>query len=84
MLLHMWIISPTVTYSCATWAMKQADGENLDRWERKILRKIFGGKMVNGRYERLPNEELMEMYGRPKIINVDTLKEWRCKEWEKR
>lgn len=61
------IIRPTVTYGCETWAMKKYDEEKLERWERKMLRRIFGGIKTEDGWRRRTNEELRNIYKEPLI-----------------
>ena len=37
-------------------------------WERKVLRKISGGKVENGQWERRTNNELEVLYREPNVI----------------
>ena len=37
------IIRPVVTYASETWTLNKQDEMKLETWERKTLRKIFGG-----------------------------------------
>uniref|UniRef100_A0A6P7GWI7 Uncharacterized protein LOC114347641 n=1 Tax=Diabrotica virgifera virgifera TaxID=50390 RepID=A0A6P7GWI7_DIAVI len=41
------VIRPIVTYASETWVTTKKHQELLLVWERKILRKIFGGKNLN-------------------------------------
>ncbi|XP_072376152.1 uncharacterized protein [Diabrotica undecimpunctata] len=38
------VIRPTVTYGSEVWTIEKENTEKLKRWERKILRPIYGGK----------------------------------------
>ena len=42
--LYETVISPTVLYGCETWILNQTTKEILRRWERKLFRRILGGK----------------------------------------
>ena len=42
------IVRPTLTYACETWIMTNKMKQRLEIWERKILRRIFGGKQTEG------------------------------------
>lgn len=62
------IIRPITLYGCETWIMTGKVEKKLEIWERKVLRKIFGGvKTEEGEWRRRTNREIMELYGRPKI-----------------
>lgn len=65
------IIRPSVTYACEAWTMNKNYEEKLERWERKNLRKIFGGiKLRDGEWRRRTNKEVMEIYKNPTITNI--------------
>ena len=64
------VIRPVVTYASELWSMNGAEQERLRVWERKVLRKIFRGKMEDGVWKRRTNQELMEMYENPNIVSV--------------
>ncbi|KAF0749242.1 Uncharacterized protein FWK35_00023272, partial [Aphis craccivora] len=57
------MIRPIALYACETWATTKTDEQNLARFERKVLRQIFGPRrnQNTGEYERRKNEE--GMYG---------------------
>lgn len=57
------VIRPTVLYGCELWAMKTTDKVKLEVWERKTLRKIFGGKKENELIVRRTNAEVMNLFG---------------------
>lgn len=40
------VIRPIVIYGSEVWTMKAEEQKMLGVWERKVLRKIFGGKKV--------------------------------------
>ncbi|KAI4456722.1 hypothetical protein MML48_8g00003416 [Holotrichia oblita] len=61
--LYRTIIRPTVTYGRETWVMNKREAEKLEVWERKIFRRIFGGRKVNDHWERRSNQEIMRLYG---------------------
>uniref|UniRef100_A0A6P7GHM6 Uncharacterized protein LOC114342751 n=1 Tax=Diabrotica virgifera virgifera TaxID=50390 RepID=A0A6P7GHM6_DIAVI len=64
------VIRPIVLYASETWTMNKSEQVMLKVWERKVLRKIFGGKIWNGMWIRRPNVELEWMYGEPNIVGV--------------
>lgn len=63
------IIRPTLTYACETWVMTNKIRQRLEIWERKMLRKIFGGKQTEYGWERRTNEELYKLYNDTNIIS---------------
>lgn len=62
------IIRPIVTYASETWTLLKNDVRRLAVWERKILRRIYGPKIENGEWRIRTNEEVLELYGQPDII----------------
>ncbi|XP_018561479.1 uncharacterized protein LOC108903698 [Anoplophora glabripennis] len=64
------ILRPTVTYACKTWTMRKKEESKLEVWERKILRKIFGGIKVQNEFRRRTNKELEELYKNPNFVQV--------------
>lgn len=64
------IIRPVVTYGSETWTMTVQDTLLLNRFERKILRKIYGGvwDQQTVRYRRRTNNEVYELYNSPSIV----------------
>jgi hypothetical protein len=51
------LIIPVVTYSCEVWIIKKEDENVLRRFERKIIRRIYG-PVKQGREWRIRNEEI--------------------------
>ena len=49
----------TVTYGAATWTLTSKMEKMLMKWERKILRKIYGPTKENGQRRIKMNAELM-------------------------
>ncbi|KAF2892164.1 hypothetical protein ILUMI_14009 [Ignelater luminosus] len=39
-------------------------------WERQILKKIFGRKIVRKRWVRRTNQKLQQLYGEPNLVEV--------------
>ncbi|PSN43995.1 hypothetical protein C0J52_16482 [Blattella germanica] len=62
------IIRPIVTYASETWTLLKNDVRRLAVWERKILRRIYGPIIENGKWRIRTNEEVLEQYGQPNII----------------
>jgi hypothetical protein len=50
------LIRPVVTYGYEAWTMKKEDGNILRRFERKIIRRIYG-PVRQGREWRIRNNE---------------------------
>lgn len=67
------VIRPVVMYGSETWTMTVAEEELLRRWERKILRKIFGAVNEDGQWRIRRNKELEELYR-----NADLVTEIKC------
>uniref|UniRef100_V5GV43 Retrovirus-related Pol polyprotein n=1 Tax=Anoplophora glabripennis TaxID=217634 RepID=V5GV43_ANOGL len=60
--LYKTVITPVVTYASETWTLNKAEQTRLEVWERKILRKIFGGKRTEEGWFRRTNEEIKSLY----------------------
>jgi hypothetical protein len=56
------ILRPTLTYACETWVMTNKEKQRLEIWERKILRRIFGGKRTDFGWERRTNAEIYQLF----------------------
>jgi hypothetical protein len=56
------IIRSVVLYGSEAWCLTANDEKNLNIWERKVLRKIFGPKCVAGNWKRRTNEEVKQLY----------------------
>lgn len=68
--LYETVIRPTVLYGCETWILTKNLEESLEVWERKMLRKIYGGVKEGEMWRRRTNEELTELYRREKITTA--------------
>lgn len=64
------IVRPVITYGCETWTMTKANEEKLRRFERKILRKIFGPHhdITTNQYKIRTNIELKALYNNADIV----------------
>lgn len=62
------IVRPVATYGCETWDMSKKNENMLAVWERKVLRKIYGPKTINGQWRMRNNMELYELYKEPDIV----------------
>lgn len=68
--LYKTVIRPTVLYGCEAWILNQNTIKKLQVWERKVLRKIYGGKKVFDIWFPRTNRELADLYGEPSIVGV--------------
>lgn len=68
LLVYKTIIKPVVLYGSETWTMTSRDGNRLNVWERKILRKIYGAVCEDGVWRIRTNNELEALYGNPNIV----------------
>jgi hypothetical protein len=61
------IILPFVLYGCETWSLTLREERR-----RRVLRKVFGPKRdeVTGKWRKLHNEELNDLYSLPSIVRV--------------
>jgi hypothetical protein len=56
------IIKPIVTYASDTWVLTKKDEALISKWERKVLRKIFGPVNERNLWRIRSNQELRYMY----------------------
>jgi hypothetical protein len=65
------IILPVVLYGCETWFLTLREENKLMVFEYRMMR-IFGPKKdgVMGRWRKLHNEELHDLYSSPRIIRI--------------
>jgi len=68
----LYIIVPVVLYGCETWSLTLRDERKLRAFESMVLRRIFGNRKdeVTGKWRRLHNEELNDLYCSPNIVRV--------------
>jgi len=66
------IILPVVLYGCETWSLTLWEESKLRVCENMVLRRIFGPRTdeVTGKWRRLHNEELNDLYSSPNIVRV--------------
>ena len=66
------IILPFVLYGCETWSLTLREERRLRVFENRVLRRIFGPKRdeVTGKWRKLHNEELNNLYTSPNIMRV--------------
>jgi len=73
------IVLPIVLYGCETWSLKLGEDCRLRVFENRVLRRIFGPKKdeVTGKWMKLHNEEVNDLYSSPGIVQVIKLKRMR-------
>jgi len=66
------IILPVVLYGCETWSLTRQEERKLRVFENMVLRTIFVPRReeVTGKWRRLHNEELNDLYSSPNIVRV--------------
>ena len=66
------IILPVVFYGCETWSLTVREGRKLRVFENMVLRRIFGPRKdeVTGKWRRLHNEQLNDLYCSPNIVRM--------------
>jgi hypothetical protein len=64
------IIRPVVIYGSEAWKLNLKEKQSLEIFERKVLRKIYGGKKIGQIWERRTNKEILDLYGEPSISSV--------------
>lgn len=62
------LIRPVVTYGCECWTLSTSEVHALRRFERRILRKIFGPIHENGVFRIRRNEELDDLIDGQDIV----------------
>ena len=66
------IILPVVLYGYETWSLTLREERKPRAFENMVLRRIFGPRRdeVTGKWRRLHNEELNDLYSSPNIVRV--------------
>jgi hypothetical protein len=66
------IILPVVLYGCETLSLTLKEDLSLRVFENRVLRRVFGTKRdeVTGKWRKLYNEELNDLYCSPSIVWV--------------
>ena len=59
--IYLTLIRPVVTYGAETWTLTKEDQNTLRKFERKIMRKIYGPMMENGEWRIRYNEEINQI-----------------------
>ena len=62
MLLYKTLIIPVLKYGAESWTMTKADESTLGRFERKVLRVIYGPVCIEGEWRKIWNDELYGLY----------------------
>jgi len=67
-----------VTYGAETWTLTGKIEKMLTRWERKILRKLYGPTKENGQWRIKTNEELRTKFKSQDTVTVIKIRrlEW--------
>jgi len=70
--LYRTIILPIDLYGCETWSLALREEIKLRAFENMVLRRIFGTKRyeVTGKWRRVHNEELNDLYCSSNIMRV--------------
>jgi hypothetical protein len=68
-----------VVYRCEAWSLTLREEHKLGVFENRVLRRIFGPKRdgVTGRWRKLHNEELHNLYSSPSVIRIIKLRSMR-------
>jgi hypothetical protein len=68
-----------VLYGCESLSLTIRKEHRLRVFENRVLRRIFGleGDKVKGRWRKLHNEELCDLYSSPRIIGMIELRKMR-------
>jgi hypothetical protein len=65
------ILLPFVLYGCETWSLTLMVERRLRAFENRVLRRIFGPMSeVTGKWRKLQNEELNDLYSSPNIVQL--------------
>jgi hypothetical protein len=66
------IILPVILYGCETWSLTLREEYKLRMFENRVLKRILGPKRdgATGRWRKLNNEELHDLYSLPSIIRI--------------
>ncbi|KAJ8958057.1 hypothetical protein NQ318_002069 [Aromia moschata] len=70
MRIYKTVIRPIVIFGSDVWTLRKEEVQRIEIWERKVLRKIFGGKIQDGRWERRTNREIYDLFKEPNIIGI--------------
>jgi len=72
MKIYRTVILSVVLYGCETWSLTLREERKLRLFGNVVLRRIFGPRRneVTGKWRRLHNEELNDLYSSPNIVRV--------------
>ncbi|KAJ8950564.1 hypothetical protein NQ318_015697 [Aromia moschata] len=70
MRIYKTVIRPIVIFGSEVWTLRKEEVQRIEIWERKVLRKIFGGNIQDGRWERRTNREIYDLFKEPNIIGI--------------
>ena len=62
------LIRPVITYGAEVWTMSKTEEETMRRFERKVIRKIYGPTKRNDNWVLRTNEEINNILGDEDII----------------
>ena len=65
--LYKTIIRTVATYGCEVWTLTSRAANILDRWERKMLRRIYGAVREERGWRIRNNDELAQLYKEPPL-----------------
>jgi hypothetical protein len=76
------VVVRVVLYGCETWSLTLREEQRLRVFENRLLRRIFGPKRgeATGKWRRLHNKELNDLYSSSNIIRVI---KWRRLRWSR-
>jgi hypothetical protein len=63
------VLRPVLIYGLESCTLTEEDENLLEVFERKVLRKIYGGIQENEQWRALYNDELMNLYRNPSITS---------------
>jgi len=71
---------PVILFGCESWLLASREGRRLRVFENRVLRRLFGPKRneVRGKWRRLHNEKLNDLYTLHNIVRVITSRGMRC------
>jgi hypothetical protein len=76
------IIRPVVTYGRETWTLTQKDESQINIWERKVLRGIFGQANDRGMLRIKSNKKLADLYEEIDLVTAIKTLRLRWLRWD--
>ena len=67
-IIYKTLIRSVLCYGCETWRLSKSDENRLAVFERRVLRRIFGGVCEDGVWRRRYNFELNQLYNNTPIV----------------